>query len=444
MHGRINEPPPPMLGAVSRVRLTGEWSEVLATKVLQKADVLLVQGEDPWQDPTGGIVAFTKCLLRAFGNRVAVASPCDESLPVGVWSARSFEGRDMAFFNLGSLGLKRGKKPLIPAKIHVCRRVRQHIRTLYATGPRNLMLDSPEVLFPAKHFSWDSVCFWFHGLGNPVACSRYRWARPFGGLYERQLLRSLHTIDPEAVIVAADQRAIEVFRIGGGRSLDPHRLHSFPTRVDTDVFFPEPRKAAQADLQLRPSQLTLVANGRLNWIKGWPLLLDALDIVRRHVPSVHLIFVGDGEDRGKIANQVARMRLEDHVSITGFVPQPMVRQYLNAADVCVVASHSEGWSLAMLEVLACGKPLVSTDVSGTGAMIREGRNGFIARHRDPEQFATAVLRAAELPRASAVSLDIVERYSMKNLAADLGRLWKPLAGGSHAALSNPPVTRAVA
>ncbi len=416
----------------------------MAVETLRQANVLLVQGEDPWQDPTGGIVAFTKCLLRGFGDRVAVASPCDDPLPVGVWSTRRFEGRDLAFFNLGPLNLIRGRKPRIPAKIHVCRLVRRHMHTLYRTGPRNLMLDSPEVLFPAKRFAWRSVCFWFHGLGNPVACSRYPWARPFGGLYERHLLRSLRSIDPEAVIVAADQQAIEAFCRDRKRPLNRGRWHAFPTRVDPDVFFPESQSAAQANLSLTNSQLTLVANGRLNWVKGWPLLLDTMEIVRRHVPSARLLFVGDGEDRAKLENQIARRRMERHVSITGFVSQPTVRQYLNAADVGVVASYVEGWSLAMLEILACGKPLVSTNVSGAKTMVQEGQNGFILQQRDPEGFAEAVLKAWRLPQPTEVSLGISNRYSIKNLAADLGRLWKPLADQSDMVGNNHPAAVAAA
>lgn len=92
---------------------------------LRGADALLVQGEDPWQDPTGGIVSFTKCLLRAYGQRVAVASPSDADLPVGVWTERSFEGRRVAFFNLGPLKLKRGKSRL-------CRR---RFRSLAGSAP---------------------------------------------------------------------------------------------------------------------------------------------------------------------------------------------------------------------------------------------------------------------------------------------------------------------
>ena len=203
--------------------------------LLQKADVLLVQGEDPWQQATSEIVVFTKCLLRTFGSRVAVATLSEEPLPVGRWLSRPFEGRELAYYNLGPLGLVPGRKPLVPARVHVYRRIRQHIDTLHASGVRNLLLNSGEALFAAKWSLWDSVCYCFHGLSNPVPCSRYRWARGFGGLYQRWLLNSLRVIGPDAVIVAADEPTCEVFRKKSRKYVDPSRIHSFPARVDTST-----------------------------------------------------------------------------------------------------------------------------------------------------------------------------------------------------------------
>lgn len=395
--------------------------------LLQKANVLLVQGEDPWQDPTGGMVAVTKCLLRTFGDRIAVASPSEESIPEGVWFSRSFEDQHLAFFSLGPLGLKRGKRPMVPAKVSVYRRVRKYMRQLHGFGVRNLMMDCAEVLFAARRFGWGSVCYQFPGLQNPVAHSRYPWARILGQPYERMLVRSLKQIRPEAIVAAADQPEIDRFLKGPGRILDPTVVHSFPTRVDTGVFFPEPINTVRDELGLPLDDLTLVVCGRLNWVKGWKLLLEVLQVLTTDSPSVRLVFVGDGEDRPKIVEHAANRGLEKNITITGLLSQQSVRKYLNAADVCVVASHYEGWSVAMLEILACGKPLVSTDVSGSGALIREGHNGFIVRSREPQEFAASVRKAAGLPDVGPISLEIVKRYSIEFLARDLGRVWKPLA-----------------
>ena len=101
------------------------------------------------------------------------------------------------------------------------------------------------------------------------------------------------------------------------------------------------------------------------------------------------------------------------------VPEP--------SDLCAVTSHSEGWSLAMLEMLACGKAIVSTDVSGANDMIRSGHNGFVVKERNPSLFADAISKALELKNVREVSLEIAARYSTKTIVSDLGLLWQPLS-----------------
>jgi glycosyltransferase involved in cell wall biosynthesis len=81
----------------------------------------------------------------------------------------------------------------------------------------------------------------------------------------------------------------------------------------------------------------------------------------------------------------------------------------------------------MLEALACGKPIVSTDVSGARDMIVEGANGFVVDGCDPKRFAETMVRALSLREHEQTSLRIAERYAPTKLAKDLGILWSPLA-----------------
>lgn len=138
-----------------------------------------------------------------------------------------------------------------------------------------------------------------------------------------------------------------------------------------------------------------------------------------------LIFLGDGEDRHDLEISIDKHNVVKDVMITGFKPPEDVVKYLNAADVCVVGSHKEGWSIAMLEALACGKPIVSTDVSGARDMIIQGENGYVVKERYPEKFADCIARALRLDAAPA-SLKIAKKYSTDALKDDFGKIWPPL------------------
>jgi glycosyltransferase involved in cell wall biosynthesis len=252
---------------------------------------------------------------------------------------------------------------------------------------------------------------------------RYKWGRHLAWLYDRKLFAALEKVD--VIIASADEDSVSglIGRSKGRLSRD--RVVQFPTRVDTDVFKPLSQDWARQVVGIPNGRGPIVvASGRICLAKGWELVHDAFAVFREKHPHAHLYFVGDGEQRPFLENRVERMNLRSHVTITGFLTREQVALYLNAADLCVVGSRREGWSNAMLEGLACGKPMVSTDVSGASAMIINGVNGYITHERDPRVFADAMRMALALQSARDVSVHLSEKYAVKSLAADLCAIWQ--------------------
>ncbi len=395
--------------------------------VLKPKPVLLLTGGDPWGDPTGGQTTFAKHLLTVFGPRLAVCSHCDdESIPVCKWVHRTSADTQIWFFNRGPIKGRKDRKSLIPARVLAYYKARKYMPKIRQMDFCGVLIDSPEILFAASSYNWESICYRFAGVNNPVANSRYPWARILGEPFEKYHIRILSRMNPNTMIAAADQKAIEEFLTRTGNVLDRTRFHMFPTRVNTHIFYPIERNTARNFLRLPLDRKILVATGRLCWIKGWAFLLKALVHIKENHPDVLLVFVGDGEDRGGIEQSVQNMDLSKNVLITGFVSQSDVMRYMNAADVCLVGSHREGWSLAMCEMLACGKPVVSTDVSGASDMICDGMNGYVVKNRDPQSFSEAICKAFKLFEAKAYSLQKAKIYSIENLAKDLASLWSPI------------------
>jgi glycosyltransferase involved in cell wall biosynthesis len=389
-------------------------------------DTLLCVGGDPWDEPRGGQTTFAKHLLAAFPGRFAVVGTCDEALPAGQWSSRPFSGTAVPFFNLGPLDRPLARKPFVPARLQVYVKALRYLGTVHRSGPWNILVDCPELLLPAARYRWRSVCYSFAGVNNPVACSRYVVLRHGARLVENCMAKALRKIAPEVLIAAADDRAIQEMLKRVDSSGWGDRIVSFPTRVDTRKFYPEDQAVARTQVGLPAAGIVLAAVGRLCWVKGWDLLLDVVRLLSGSLPDVRLVFVGDGEDRAKLLERADRLGIGNRVIVTGFLPQERVRTFVNAADLCVVGSHHEGWSVAMLEMLACGKPMVATDVSGARDQIVEGGNGYIVASRDPAVYAAAVQKALNLANASQVSLQIAMRFSVERLAAELRPLWTPL------------------
>ena len=396
---------------------------------MNSSTVLLLTEGDPWGAPTGGQTTFAKHLLSAFGSKLSVSSYCnDETIPVGKWVQRPYAGSLVWFFNRGGFKRRNDKKPLIPARIQAYFKARQFIPQIREKEFSGLLIDSPEMLFAASSYKWSSVCYCFAGVNNPVANSRYPWTRILGGYFEKRHITSLNRMKPDVMIAAADHTAIEEFHHRTGNVLDRSRFHQFPTRVDTDLFHPLNVEEARRGLGLPLDSKIFVTTGRLCWIKGWDLLLEALMSIKREFPDAILIFVGDGEDRANLEARAKALGVQENVRITGFVPQSDVVRYINAADVCLVGSHREGWSLAMCEMIACGKAVVSTDVSGARDMVLSGKSGYVVEGRDPHNYAAAVQEAMTLTNAGTYSLNLSEKYSVKTLADELAALWVPLKG----------------
>ena len=228
------------------------------------------------------------------------------------------------------------------------------------------------------------------------------------------------------MIAAADKKAIEDFHHRTKGELDSFRFHQFPTRVNNKLFFPMKIQEARKKIGLPKKSQIFVVTGRLCWIKGWDFLLRAFVHIKKKYPNATLIFVGDGEDHSNVLDMGRALGIQKQIKITGFIPQSEVVLYLNSADVCLVGSHREGWSLAMCEMLACGKPIVTTDVSGANDMIQNGQNGYIVKERNPRIYADAVIKSVSLENAFSSSLKISQKYAVETLSKDLGLLWGPL------------------
>ncbi len=391
-------------------------------------DAVLLTSQDPWGPSRGGTVTFAKHLLRAYAARLAVASMCEGDLPEGLWVDRWLGEQNISFFSIGSV--PQGslcRKPIVPARVTVHRRFAKYMERIRALGVRNVLIDSPNALFAASRYRWNHLCYRFAGVNNAAANSRYRIVRCFSRQFERRMVAALQAATPDTILASASQQAIGAFLARIDHSLPEERIHAFPTRVDTGMFFPEPRETARGLLGLSLEDTIVTSVGRLCWVKGWDLLLDAASVLRERIPRLRIVFVGDGADREKLLRRARRLGMKDAVVVTGFVPHSVVRQYINAADLCVVGSYQEGWSLAMCEILACGRPLVSTDVSGARELIRDGQNGFVVASRDVALYAQAVESALGLSFAAKTSLEIADAYSVAHLARDLGGLWAPLA-----------------
>ncbi len=138
---------------------------------------------------------------------------------------------------------------------------------------------------------------------------------------------------------------------------------------------------------------------RLNNVKDQPTLLRAARLLADRDPAFRLDLVGDGDQRTHLEQLVAELRLGAHVRFCGFTGD--VRPYLDAANLFVLSSVSEGIALTLLEAMAAGLPVVATDVGGNREVVVDGETGFLVPARDPAALAEAMARLLAAPALGA-------------------------------------------
>jgi glycosyltransferase involved in cell wall biosynthesis len=173
----------------------------------------------------------------------------------------------------------------------------------------------------------------------------------------------------------------------------------------------------------------LVACGRLVEVKDYPTLFAAFARVRA-VRPVRLVLLGDGPLRRPLESEVRAAGLADSVAFLGFDPNPL--KYMAKAHALVQASRAEGLPGAIIQSMACGTPVVSTDCDfGPREVIRDGRDGFLVPVGDAAALAARTLQLVEdVPLRDRMSLRAKQGAQRFTVDATLRRYEDALTGAA--------------
>lgn len=182
----------------------------------------------------------------------------------------------------------------------------------------------------------------------------------------------------DAFIALSNEISTELLSVG----IPEEKIHHISLALDTDYYIPaapEERERLRAQFGLTDG-LAACFTGRLVEEKGLDVLLQAWQEVSRRHPQARLLIVGEGSQRKKLETLAAGSGLGGQVRFTGAVAD--TRPYLQACDLYVQSSFTEGLPVSMLEAMACGLPVVATKVGGVGDLLVDRQNGRTVRPHD--------------------------------------------------------------
>jgi D-inositol-3-phosphate glycosyltransferase len=221
------------------------------------------------------------------------------------------------------------------------------------------------------------------------------------------------------------------------------RVTVIPPGVDTQLFYPRPADRAKERIGVDPGRILLVFVGRIEPLKGLETLLRALAQLRDRgvcqCRQLALSIVGGEPDDPAARNvEMARIKalreelgLEGMVTFLGKQDQDTLPDYYAAADAVVMPSHYESFGMVALEAMACGTPVIASEVGGLAFLVKDGETGFHVPDRDPEALADRICTIITNPllraRMGGQAAEYAQSYDWRVIADRIVDVYAALA-----------------
>jgi len=204
--------------------------------------------------------------------------------------------------------------------------------------------------------------------------------------------------------------------------VDGSKITTMRNGVDLDAFRPVDRQAARERFGV--SGRVIASVGHLIERKGHNFVIEAL---AEH-PAVTLLIAGDGPEEAALKALAKRLGVADRVHFLGRRPHDDLPHIYAAADALVLASSREGWANVLLESMACGTPVVATDIWGTGEVVAAPEAGVLVQERSGKGIAEGLTRLfAQMPDRAATRR-YAEGFSWDETTQAQLALFRRLAG----------------
>ena len=218
----------------------------------------------------------------------------------------------------------------------------------------------------------------------------------------------------DAIVAVSNGVADDVAREVG---LDRNRIRTIYNPAITPDLASKAREPVHHRWFQPGATRVIISMGRLNVQKDYPTLLRAFKRLLTQQQDLRLIILGEGEEREALELLARELRIADYVDLAGFVSNPFA--YMAKASVFVLSSAWEGLPMALVEAMACGTPVVSTDCPfGPKEILERGRYGPLVPIRDDEALAQAIKETLDNPLSSEILKNAATRFSVQKAAHD--------------------------
>lgn len=263
--------------------------------------------------------------------------------------------------------------------------------------------------------------YWMSGIGGIML--KKAWRVPVVhmfhtlGMMKQRVARTADEAEGEyrlvgeqKVLVCADRiiaaTPAEMAQLQWLYHADTRKISIIPPGVDVSHFYPIPKDEAKDFIGVPQRNQMLLYVGRIEPLKGIDTLIEAIQLMRKAWVNVCLAVIG-GEPQGELPapnSEMARLHdlrqqynLEDNIVFLGKRSQDTLPYYYSAAEIVVVPSHYESFGMVALEAMACGTPVVASQVGGLAFLVQDGVTGYTVPVDDPAALADRLMLLMQDP-----------------------------------------------
>lgn len=374
---------------------------------------------NPWNSTLGGIQTIIKTFIKyappEFEVRlVGTAVNPDEA--IGKWQERELFGRELRYFPLFLLQ-NDDHRSLIPTTVkYTAALLRQRFTSDFIHFHRL------EPTLAALNWSGDKTLFIHNDIRQQMEAKGNKRAilwRRFPSVYfalERLLVKQF------TQIFSCNSESAELYRQQYPELAD--RVAYFKNTVDDEIFYPlapeeRQQKRQQLAIKLGLSENTrfLLFAGRLHPQKDPILLIRSFAALND--PNTHLLIAGDGELLANVRAEISQLGINSGVTLLGSLSQTELAQLHQVCSVVILTSEYEGLPLVVLEALACGTPIVTTQCGETPNFLSP-TSGIVCEERTPKAIATALSKVLYSDDYSSQScVQVVQPFIARKVISDV-------------------------
>jgi len=408
---------------------------------MPKYKLLVIMQKDPLGEGIGGMHTYlrglVKCLPDDFEVELVGITTDRIKRPVGKWGTIKFSNRKINFFPV-LFTKNQNKIGRIPLSL-------RFVMSLFRYKSRIPLEDrilefhriEPAILFKKSR---NIKVIFIHGnveeLYNPY--SEVKWSN-IPWLYFQLEKKVIPNTDKVLVV---SEEGLNFYKKRYEYAKDRKDRFSFvPTWVDKDIFHPlqsglkkenEIKKLIDG-FQTSASDKILLFAGRLVGSKNPLLLIDSFHKLYTMDKNVKLLIIGDGSLKRKIRERVKGYKLDERVKLLDILPQDRLAKLIRVCDLVVLTSACEGMPRVVIEALASGIPVVSTNVGEVWRVVKDNYSGLLVPEHNDSKIAKAIIKVLKNKKEfnSDNCLNAVKDYRIDVVLNNIYEIFRNLASADH-------------